>query len=522
MCTSLRRNPLRLTLGALTVSSMLLTGCAIGPKYVRPSVEVPPAYKELGPPESKGAVRWENVNPKDAALRGKWWEMFNDHELNTLEEKVDISNQNIAAASANFLAARAMIREARSQYYPTATTSPAIARSQPSPAQFGGLQSSSGHAVTVGSFSSYTLPVDASWEPDLWSRVRLEVRTNYLAAQVSAADLENVRLAAHAELAADYYELRGQDNLKQLLDSTVANYRDALDLVRAQYKAGISNDEAVASAETQLETAEVQETNLGILRAQYEHAIATLVGQSPSTFSIPVESLKVMPPGIPVGIPSELLQRRPDIAVAERAVARANAQIGVAKTAFFPNLILGASGGFGNTSFADWLTWPSRFWSLGPGVLTETIFDAGLRRATVQQYQASYDQTVANYRQSVLTAFQQVEDNLASLRVLSQDIQQQDAAVQSAGRNLQEATARYQGGLDPYLNVITAQTLLLSAQQTALNFRVQQMVSSVQLIEALGGGWDLSQIPSPQQLRAKTSQAPASQPGAGPVKVEQK
>ncbi|HUY14570.1 MAG TPA: efflux transporter outer membrane subunit [Terriglobia bacterium] len=502
-CANVHASAVRLASAALAACSILLSACHIAPKYVRPPVEVPSAYKELGVSGSKGLAAWKKADPKDDAIRGKWWEVFNDPQLNALEERVDVSDQSIAAAAATFLAARAMVREARSQYFPSVAGSPSIMNSLPSPGQFGGLRGSTGHGLSVSSFTNYSLPFDASWEPDLWSRVRLAVRTNYLAAQVSAADLENVRLTVHAELAVDYYELRGQDALKQLLDSTVLAYQEALDLTRAQYKTGIGTDEAVAAAETQLAATQAQDTNLGILRAQYEHAIALLIGEPASTFSIPAESLQASPPDIPVGIPSELLERRPDIAAAERAVAQANAQIGVAKAAFFPNLILGATAGFGNTSIADWLTWPGRFWSMGPG-LTETVFDAGLRRATVQQFQASHDQAVANYRQGVLTAFQQVEDSLASSRILSQDVQQQDAAVRSANRNLQEAMVRYQAGIDPYLNVITAQTLLLNAQQTVVNFQTQQMTASVQLIEALGGGWDASQIPPPKELRAKS------------------
>jgi NodT family efflux transporter outer membrane factor (OMF) lipoprotein len=504
---------------AWVAGSLLLSACHIAPKYVRPPVEAPPAYKEQGPLNEKGLAAWKTADPKDGAIRGKWWEIFRDPLLNALEERVDISNQNIAAASANFLAARAVVREARSQYLPRVTTSPSITKALPSSGQFGGLQAatSSGSGLSVRSFTNYSLPFDASWEPDLWSRVRLTVRTNYLAAQVSAADLENIRLTVHAELAVDYYQLRELDVLKQLLDSTVLAYQEALDLTRVQYQAGIVTDEAVAAAETQLAATRAQDTNLGILRAQYEHAIAALVGQPASTFSIPVQPLEPNPPQIPVGVPSELLERRPDIAAAERAVAQANAQIGVAKAAFFPNLMLGASGGFGSTSITDWLTWPNRFWSLGLG-LTETIFDAGSRRARVQQFQASHDQAVANYRQTVLTAFQQVEDNLASLRILSQVIQHQDTAVGSAERNLQEAMVRYKAGLDPYLNVITAQTLLLSTQQAAVNFGTQQLVASVQLIKALGGGWVASQIPSPKELGAKTSQIPASQPSSAPDK----
>jgi NodT family efflux transporter outer membrane factor (OMF) lipoprotein len=490
----------------LLTAFCFVAACHIGPPYVRPSVQVPPAYKEIGAPVPGGVGTWKTADPKDDAVRGKWWEVFHDPQLNALEEQVDISNQSIAGATASFLAARALVREARSQYFPTVGGSPSAVNSLPSRGEFGGLRPSSpsSSGFSVASFTNYSLPFDASWQADLWSHVRLAVRTNYLAAQVSDADLENVRLTVHAELAVEYFELRGQDSLKQLFDSTVAADQEALELTQDQYKGGIGNDEAVASSQTQLQTTEAQDTNLGVLRAEYEHAIALLVGQPASTFSISAERVMSALPAVPVGIPSELLERRPDIAGAERAVAQANAQIGEAKTAFFPNLLLSGAAGFGNTSIADWLAWPARFWSIGPG-LTETVFDAGLRRATVQQYQASHDQAIANYRQTVLTAFQQVEDNLASLRILSQDIHQQEAAVQSARRNLQEAMVRYKAGLDPYINVLTAQTLLLNAQQTAVSFHVQQMVASVQLIEALGGSWDASHLPAPSALRARGS-----------------
>jgi NodT family efflux transporter outer membrane factor (OMF) lipoprotein len=493
----------------MTAILALLAGCTVGPRYARPHVDTPAAYKELAPQQSESKESWKEAVPSDGAIRGKWWEAFHDPVLNTLEERVDISNQNIAVASASFTAARALVREAKSQYFPTLAAGASITRSQPSSAQYGTLLGTLGHAfghtVTLGAATDFSLPAQASWEPDLWGRVRQAVRTNSAAAQISAADLENVRLSAHAELAIDYYDLRGQDTLKRLLDATTAAYREALDLVRTQYQAGLANDEAVASAETQLESAEAQAANVGVLRAQCEHTIALLVGQAPSTFSISAEDLKANPPEIPAGVPSLLLERRPDIAAAERQMVQANAQIGAAKTAFFPSFLLSASGGFGSTSFSDWLTWPSRFWSLGPSI-TETFFDAGLRRATVQEHQANYDQAVATYRQTVLTAFQQVEDNLAALRVLSEDIEKQTAAAQSAERNLRTAMTRYQAGLDPYLNVISAQTVLLGTRQVQVSFQVQQMEASVRLIEALGGGWDTSQIPTAKQLGAKSVQ----------------
>jgi len=502
-------------LAAPVACALLLAGCVVGPKYARPSAETPAAYKELSLEEAQAASNWKIASPSDAAARGKWWEAFEDSRLNELEEKAGASNQNIAAAVDNFLAARALVRQARSQYFPTVTTNPSAMRSRPSPGEFGGIQGgAAGSGVAIRTFSDYSLPFDASWEPDFWGRVRNTVRANVFAAQASAADVQNVRLSEQAELAVDYYELRAQDSLKQVLDSTVIAYQETLDLTKTQYQAGLSSDEAVAQAEAQLKATQAQDTNLGILRAQYEHAIAVLIGQPASTFSLPAQVLQPKVPATPVGVPSELLERRPDIAAAERGVAQANAQIGVAKAAYFPNIELSATGGLGTTSISSWFTWPSRFWSVGPS-LAETIFDAGLRRATVQQFEADYDQTVANYRETVLTAFQQVEDNLAALRILSQSIGQQDAAVEAAARSLQEATARYRAGVDPYLNVIVAQTTLLNDQQTAVNFRMQQMVASVQLIKALGGGWDAGQIPSPKEVRA---QAPrnTTPPSAAP------
>jgi NodT family efflux transporter outer membrane factor (OMF) lipoprotein len=497
----------------LTAILLPVTGCMVGPKYVRPSVPSPPTYKEIPPAAANGSELWRTIQPKDGTNRGNWWKVFNDPKLNELEEKASSSSQEIAAAADNFLAARSLVREARSQYFPTVTTNPSILNSRPSSGQFGGLRagSSSGIGLTVRSYTNYSLPFDASWEPDFWGHIRSTVRANVYAAQASAADLENVRLSVQAELAVDYYELRAQDSLKGLFDSTVTAYQDSLNLTRALYKAGMGNDEAVAQAEAQLRAAQAQDTNLGILRAQYEHAIAVLIGQPASLFSLDPNALTANPPAIPPGIPSELLERRPDIAAAERSMAQANAEIGVAKAAYFPTILLSASGGFGNSSAASWLTWPSRFWSVGPS-LAETIIDAGLRKAAVQQYRAIYDQTVANYRQTTLTAFQQVEDNLAALRILSQDIDQQDAAVQAAQRSLQEAEVRYKAGLDPYLNVIAAQTVLLTDQQTAVDFRMQEMVASVQLIKALGGGWDSSQIPSEKEVESKTQDGLSAQP----------
>ncbi len=495
-----------IVLAACTAWALLLAGCTVGPKYAKPSVQTPTAYKELAAGELTQTEQWKSAQPSDGAARGKWWEVFQDSQLNALEQKADTSNQEIAASVANFFAARSVVREARSQYFPTVATNPSIMNARPSAGQFGGVRSgsSSTSGFTLTSFTDYSAPADASWEPDLWGRIRNSVRGATYTAQASSADLENVRLSVEAELAVDYYQLRAQDALKQLFDATLIAYRESLNLTQVQFKAGIGTDEAVAQAEAQLEATQAQDTNLGVLRAQYEHAIALLVGEPASTFSIPVEPLNANAPAIPPGVPSDLLERRPDIAASERSMAQANAQIGIAKAAYYPNVTLSATGGFGSASIADWFTWPSRFWSVGPS-LAETIFDAGLRRAALQQSQFTYDLTVANYRQTVLTAFQQVEDNLAAVRILSQDIQQQDAAVQSAQRSLREATVRYEAGVDPYLNVIAAQTVVLNDQQTAVNFRMQQMVASVQLIKALGGGWDVAQLPTPSQLKTNVS-----------------
>jgi NodT family efflux transporter outer membrane factor (OMF) lipoprotein len=491
---------------------LFMDGCMVGPAYHTPTVTTPPAYKELTPEQEKVTDGWKVAQPKDDALHGKWWEIFGDPELNALEEQVNVSNQNIAMAAANFQAARALVRQARSQLFPTVTTNPSITASK----QRGFTTTTSSSGTSSTSLSSatvteYSLPFDATWQPDLFGRIRNTVRAAAAGAQVDAADLENTRLTVQAEVASDYFQLRSQDALKKLLDETVAAYQQSLDLTKVLYETGIDSEESVSEAETQLESTEAQDTNIGIQRAQLEHAIAMLVGQPASAFSIPQGPLKVGPPAIPFGVPSQLLERRPDIAGAERGVAQANAQIGVARAAYYPALTLSGSIGFEAAQFTKWLAPGSFVWSVGPA-LAETLFDGGLRRATVAQYQAQYDSTVANYRETVLTAFQQVEDNLASLRILSVEIQQQDVAVTSAEHTLQIATDRYKLGIDPYLNVITAQTALFSNRQTAVTLRSTQMTAGVQLIEALGGSWDTSQLPSMHStmVRAPTTPPPTT------------
>jgi NodT family efflux transporter outer membrane factor (OMF) lipoprotein len=491
-----------------------LQGCVVGPKYNRPSVDTPGTFKEVTPDDLKKMDGWKVAKPQDSALHGKWWETFGDPQLNALEEQVNISNQNVASAFANFMAARALVREARAQYFPTLTVGASAARQRTAVAGTNGNSSGT-------TFNEFSLPFDASWTPDLFGRVRNTVRAASANAQATAADLENTRLTAQAELAVDYFQLRGQDALKELLDATVKAYAESLNLTKALYETGIDSDESVAQAETQLEATQALDTNLGILRAQYEHAMALLVGKPASSFSVAVEPLKTPPPAIPFGVPSELLERRPDVAANERLMAQANAQIGVARAAYFPTVTLSASAGFESTSISSWLTWPARVWSVGSAI-SETIYDGGLRRATMEQYRAQYDGTVANYRNTVLTAFQQVEDNLAALRVLSKEIREQDTAIESAQRSLRLATDRYRLGIDPYLNVITAQTTLFSNQQTAVNLRITQIVDSVQLIEALGGGWDASTLPTSHQIISRqaqfspdtAAQAPASPPPA--------
>jgi NodT family efflux transporter outer membrane factor (OMF) lipoprotein len=493
-----------------------LSGCVVGPKYHPPATPAPAAvYKESPTQFQQGTEGWMVAQPADAKLRGKWWEIFNDPELNSLEEQLNINNQNIKEFFENFMLARAVVREARSQFFPTLAAAPSISHSRSS-ANLGGTSAvnTTGSGTTTGTGNSgttsqlqstlYSLPLEASWEPDLWGKVRNTVRQAQYAAQISAADLENERLTEQAALAQFFFEIRGQDELQKIFNETVAADQKELELAQSLYQAGITNQIAVVQAETELQSAQAGATNVAIARAQFEHAIATLIGKAASGFSVPVKPMVVAPPPIPIGVPSELLERRPDIAAAERAMAEANAAVGIAYAAYYPNLTLSAAGGFESSSLSHWLSWPSRFFSVGAN-LSETIFDAGLRRATVQQFVATYNSNLAGYRQTVLAAFQQVEDALAEVRILSQEIQQEQQAVNFAQTNLTLEEARYETGIDPYVDVLIAQTTLLSAQQTLNNLQVQEMTSAVALVEALGGGWDRSQLPSPQQVTQKPS-----------------
>jgi NodT family efflux transporter outer membrane factor (OMF) lipoprotein len=484
---------------------LILSGCAVGPKYHPPAPQAPAADYKESPTQFKETEGWTVAQPADSKLRGKWWEIFNDPELNALEEQLDINNQNIKEFFENFMEARAIVREARAQYFPTLSTVPSFNRSRTS----ANLSTTPVNTTGTGATPKpqlqntvYSLPLEASWEPDLWGKVRNTVRSAQYAAQVSAADLENERLTEQASLAQFFFEIRGQDQLQKIFDDTVEADQKALDLTRSLYETGIDDQISVVQGEATLRSAQAGATNVGIARAQYEHAIAVLIGKAATNFSIPVRPMTVVPPPIPVGVPSELLERRPDIAAAERTMAEANAQIGIAHAAYYPDLTLSAEGGFESSSFTHWLSWPSRFWSVGVSA-SETIFDAGLRRATVQQFVAAYNADLAGYRQTVLTAFQQVEDGLAEVRILSKEIQQQQQAVDSAQTFLKLELGRYETGVDPYIDVLIAQTTVLADQQTLNGLQVQQMAFAVALVEALGGGWDRSQLPSTQQLTQK-------------------
>jgi NodT family efflux transporter outer membrane factor (OMF) lipoprotein len=487
---------------AAAVLSLALSGCVVGPKYHPPAPQAPAAVYQESPSQTKETGDWTVAQPADAKLRGKWWEMFNDPELNALEEQLDINNQNIKQYFENFMEARAIVREAHSQYFPTLTAAPSVTHSRAS----ANLAANTGSSTTTTTpqlqSTLYSLPLEASWEPDLWGKVRNTVRQAQYAAQVSAADLENERLSEQASLAEYFFEIRGQDQLQQIYNDTVDADQKAYDLTRGLYESGIDDQISVVEAETTLRSAQAGATNVGIARAQYEHAIAMLVGKAATDFSIPVKPMTVAPPPIPVGVPSELLERRPDVAAAERTMAEANTAIGIAYAAYYPNLTLSAEGGFESAAFKNWLSWPSRFWSVGAS-LSETIFDAGLRRATVQQYVAAYNSDLAGYRQTTLTAFQQVEDSLAEVRILSKEIQQQQQAVNSAKTFLKLEQGRYDTGIDPYIDVLVAQTTVLADEQTLNGLQVQQMTSAVALVEALGGGWDRSQLPDAQHVTQK-------------------
>jgi NodT family efflux transporter outer membrane factor (OMF) lipoprotein len=471
---------IRIRPGALasTATALLLAGCTVGPNYHRPDAATAPAWKENAvPPPNPPDGTWKQAEPSDGTLRGPWWDLYGDARLSALEAKVAVSNQTLRAAIEQYFQAREQVRVARSQYFPTLSAGPSIGRTRESY-----NQPNTTRGLTDYQFNTFAIAGQAQWEPDLWGQVRRTVEQTRANAQASAALLANVELSLHAELAVDYFQLRGLDSQKELLDNTVKSYEDYLQLTQVRFKGGVATESDVAQAQTQLETTRAQDIDVGVARAQYEHAIATLVGNPASVFSLPATPL------------GHQIERRPDIAAAERQVDAANAQIGVAIAAYYPNISLTGTGGFESGNPGTWIQGPSEMWSLGASAV-ELLFDAGRRHAVSQQARDAYEQQVANYRQTVLAAFQDVEDNLAAIRILDQESAQQNLAVEAAERSLAISTNRYKGGVTTYLEVLTAQTAQLSDQRTLADIATRQFVASVQLIRALGGGWDTAQLP---------------------------
>ena len=475
---------------------LLLCACNPAPKYARPPAATPAAYKEA---QAKDGTGWKLAQPGDDKLRGKWWEVYNDPQLNALEEQVAISNQSLKAAEANYRAARALVVSARSALYPTIGATPSYTNSR--------VSSTIGHIEgTTNINNEYALPFDISYTPDFWHRIRNTINVQAYSAQSSAADVATALLTTQADLATDYFELRATDMQSKILTDTMVNYRQNVDLTNTLYKTGIDSEQDLVQAQNQLDTATAQATDLGVARAEYEHAIATLIGKPPAELTIAVGTFNPDPPQIPVAVPSTLLERRPDIAALERLVASANSQIGVARAAYYPTLTLSASGGIESYSFVHWFSSPSRFWSLGPG-LSQTLYDGGARLAQNLQAQAQYDAAVANYRQTVLTSFQAVEDQLSSLRILSQEIIEQQTAINSSQRYLDLALLRYKTGVDSYLNVITAENSLLTNRESQVSSQLRRMSASISLVMALGGGWDPNSLPQTKDMTAKAAKA---------------
>lgn len=480
------REPRRRTVGRRFFAALfcltvfVISGCTVGPKYVRPTAEVPADFKE--------APDWKPAQPGDAASKGKWWEIYHDPQLNSLEDQINVSNQNLKIAQAQFLQARAALKIARSNYFPTAAagaTATRLHQSQNRPLV---------NTSTIKTYSDYTIPFDASYEADLWGRVRRTVEASRSEAQASAADLANVELSLHAELALDYFGLRGLDAQESLLSSTVVSYEKALELTQNRYQGGLASAVEVAQAQTILETTRALAKDVEVQRASFEHAIAVLIGKPPSALSLPAMPLITPPPSIPPVLPSGLLERRPDIAASERRVQEANAQIGVARAAYFPLLTFSASGGFESAIITTLIQGPSGLWSFG-GAAAETIFDAGRRRGVSDQAIAAHEQFVASYRETVLTAFQEVEDSLAALRILEDEARTENAAVTAAEHSLALSINRYKGGVTSYLEVTIAQSAALADEITAVNILTRRMSSSVLLIKAIGGSWNVAQIP---------------------------
>jgi NodT family efflux transporter outer membrane factor (OMF) lipoprotein len=474
--------PARWTIAVLT--SLLCSSCTVGPRYQRPVAQTPPALKAMA-----GNDEWKMATPSDGLIKGNWWEIFGDPQLNRLEELVTVNNQNVKAAEAQFRQARALVLASHANYYPSIGSNPSIAQSDT------GLNGGRG-----GTSQTFSLGATATWEPDLWGRVRLSVENAVDNAQVSAADLENIRLSQQSLLATDYFALAAEDMQLAVLQDTIDAYQRNLQLTSDRFRFGLAGRSDVALAETELAGARAQATETRVTRAQLEHAIAVLTGQLPSSLDIGASKINAPPPPIPLAIPSQLLERRPDIAANERLVAAANANVGIAQTAYYPTLTLSASAGLITNNLANLLTYGSRSWSAGPGV-SQTLFDFGRRGAALAEAQASYDATIAAYQQTVLAAFQEVEDNLANLRYLAEEAVQQQAAVTAAQESLSLELDRYKAGTDSYLNVIETQTIALSDQLTAISILQRRMSAAVDLVKALGGGWDASTLPSGDALR---------------------
>jgi NodT family efflux transporter outer membrane factor (OMF) lipoprotein len=471
-------------------AAFLLGGCMVGPKYVKPSVPLAPEYKEANPDAYKENANWHVAQPADAVTRGEWWKVFGDAELNTLEPQVAANNQNLKAADARFREARALIRFNHASLFPTVGTAPFA----------GGLRESTNRpyfsttASRGNGVGDIQLPIDLNYEVDVWGRVRRTVSAAREEAQASAGDRQTVLLSLQAELAVDYFEARSADAQEKLLNDTVKYYEEAYRITTNRFEGGVAPKSDVDQAKTQLEAAKVQARDITLQRAQFEHAIAVLLGEPPASFMLTGAPLDARPPVIPPGLPSELLERRPDIASAERRVAEANDRIGIARAAFYPTISLSGSIGVESTSFANLFDPASLLWAIGP-TLSQTIFDAGRRAAVSEQANAGYDETVANYRQTTLTAFQQVEDNLIALRVLEQESENQHQATLAAQSAEQIFNNRYVGGLDTYLQVVTAQTTALTNERNDIDIMRRQMDASVLLIKALGGGWNVTDLP---------------------------
>ncbi len=489
-----------LSAAVAVATAVLLAGCAVGPDYHRPDTAIPAAFKEA-------PAGWKVAQPADRTDRGAWWTVYGDPQLDALVARVNTSNQTVAQYAAAYRQARALVDQARAAYFPTVGLTASGSRAG-SALSSGGSSVSAGTPRSVG--NSYNVGLDASWEPDLWGKVSRTVSAQKAGESAAAADLANARLSAQATLAQTYYQLRAADATQKLLDDTVASYQKSLQLTENQYAQGVAARSDVIQAQAQLQSAQAAAIDNGVARAQYEHAIATLVGEPASTFSLPPMPLTAEPPTTPPDVPSALLERRPDVAAAERRAAAANEQIGVAIAAFFPTLTLSATGGFQSSVWSSLFTLPSRFWTVGPQ-LAATLFDAGLRRAQTEAARATYDQDVATYRSTVLSAFQDVEDNLASLRILENEVVVQRQAVDSAQHALDITLNQYKAGTVAYLNVLTAQTTAFSTKQKLASLAGQRMVASVGLVKALGGGWDASQM----ARETGGMQAPAGLPASG-------